>query len=91
VAARIRYLRGREPGEMEELWRAGAAESGIVAAEETADELSGLVLLLDAALPDGSVIAVCALEQRPEMVAEITRREGREMTAAEVGERVATH
>jgi len=90
VAARIRYLRGREPGEMEELWRAGAAESGIVAAEETADELSGLVLLLDAALPDGSVIAVCALEQRPEIVAEITRREGREMTAAEVAERVAT-
>jgi cyanophycin synthetase len=91
VAGRIKYLRGREPGEMEELWRAGAAEAGVVEAEETPNELSALILLLDADLPCGSVIAVCALEQRQEMADEMARRGGREMTAAEVATRVAAH
>ena len=80
VAGRIKYLRGREPGEMEEIWRAGAAEAGVVRVDESADELSGLILLLDEAappLPDGSAVAVCALEQRTEMAAEIERRGGR--------------
>ena len=29
VAGRVKYQRGREPGEMEELWRSGAAEAGV--------------------------------------------------------------
>ena len=66
---------------MEEIWRAGAAEAGVVQVDESPDELSGLIHLLDEAsppLPDGSAVAVCALEQRAEMVAEIaaTRRSG---------------
>ena len=90
VARRIKYQRGREPGEMEEIWRAGAAEAGVVQVDESADELSGLILLLDEAeppLPDGSAVAVCALEQRAEMAAEIQRRGGAEMSPAEVAAR----
>ena len=92
VAHRIKYQRGREPGEMEEIWRAGAAEAGVVQVDESADELSGLILLLDEAeppLPDGSAVAVCALEQRTEMAAEILRRGGAEMSPDEVARRVA--
>ena len=92
VAGRIKYLRGREPGEMEEIWRAGAAEAGVVLVDESPDELSGLIHLLDEAsppLPDGSAVAVCALEQRAEMVAEIQRRGGSEMTPDEVAARVS--
>ena len=39
VAGRVKYLRGREPGEMEEIWRAGAAEAGVVQVDESVDEL----------------------------------------------------
>ena len=49
VAGRIKYLRGRRTGEMEEIWRAGAAEAGVVQVDESPDELSGLIQLLDAA------------------------------------------
>ena len=35
VARRTKYQRGREPGEMEQLWRAGAAEAGVVAVDES--------------------------------------------------------
>ncbi|MET0865266.1 MAG: Mur ligase family protein [Nakamurella sp.] len=93
VAHRTKYQRGREPGEMEQLWRAGAAEAGVVSVDESIDEVAGLIHLLDEAsppLPAGSAVAVCALEQRVEMVAEINRRGGTEMTPAEVAERVAT-
>jgi cyanophycin synthetase len=90
VAARIKYGRGRPDGEMEAIWRAGAAEAGVLDVAESADELSGLIALLDGdrALPAGSCIAVCALEQRADMVDEIVRRGGAEMTPAEVAERV---
>jgi cyanophycin synthetase len=77
---------------MEEIWRAGAAEAGVVTVDESPDELAGLIHLLDEAapaLPDGSAVAVCALEMREEMATEIGRRGGAEMTAAEVAERVA--
>ena len=92
VAGRVKYLRGREPGEMEEIWRAGAAEAGVVQVDESVDEQAGLIHLLDEAdppLPAGSAVAVCALEQREEMVAEIERRGGAEMTASEVADRVS--
>jgi len=91
VAHRIKYQRGRLPGEMERLWRAGAAEAGVLTVDESVDELSGLIHLLDEVsppLPDGSAVAVCALEQREEMAAEIGRRGGAEMTPAEVSARV---
>ena len=89
VAGRTRYGRGRPEGEMEAIWRAGAAEAGVVDVAESADELSGLIALLDAdRLPDGSCIAVCALEQRAEMAAEIGRRGGAEMTPEQVADRV---
>jgi cyanophycin synthetase len=90
VARRTRYTRGRPDGEMEAIWRAGAAEAGVVQVDESPDELHGLLRFLDAEppLPAGSVVAVCALEQRAEMVAEIERRGGGEMSAPEVAERV---
>jgi cyanophycin synthetase len=88
VAGRTKYTRGRPDGEMEAIWRAGAAEAGVVDVDETIDEIGGLIRLLDAGLPAGSCIAVCALEQRTQMVQEITRRGGAEMSPAQVAERV---
>jgi cyanophycin synthetase len=90
VARRIRYTRGRPDGEMEGIWRAGAAEAGVVDVAETPDELRGLTRVLDADPPlsGGSVVAVCALEQRREMVQEIARRGGGEMSPDEVAHRV---
>ncbi len=88
IAGRRKYLRGREPGEMEELWRSGAAEAGVLDVVETPDELSALTYLLDSGLPPGSAIAVCALEQRPEMAAEILRRGGVEASAEQIADRV---
>ncbi|GGM18244.1 Mur ligase family protein [Nakamurella endophytica] len=89
VAARHKYLRGRRPGEMEALWRAGAAEAGVLDVGENADELTALRVLLDDDLPPGSAVAVCALEQRAEMARELTARGGRELSAAEVARRRA--
>lgn len=90
VAGRTKYGRGRSDGEMEAIWRAGAAEAGVLEVAVSPTELSGLVAMLDAdpRLPDGSCVAVCALEQRREMVDEIVRRGGAEMTPAEVAGRV---
>ncbi len=88
IAGRRKYLRGRQPGEMEELWRSGAAEAGVVDVIETPDELSALVRLLDLPLPGGSAIAVCALEQRAEMAADVLRRGGVEASAQQVADRV---
>ncbi len=88
IAGRRKYLRGREPDEMEQLWRSGAAEAGVLDVTETPDELSALMYLLDAGLPPGSAVAVCALEQRAEMAAEIVRRGGGEMSADRIAERV---
>lgn len=92
VAHRTKYQRGREPGEMERIWRAGAAEAGVVQVDETVDEVNGLLHLLDQTstpLPAGSAVAVCALEQRERMVELINARGGREMTPDQVSERVA--
>lgn len=89
IAGRDRYLRGRGPGEMEQLWRSGAAEAGVLDVMQMPDELAALSHLLDAGLPTGSAIAVCALEQRAQMAAEILRRGGREASARDTAERVA--
>lgn len=89
IAGRTKYLRGREPGEMEALWRAGAAEAGELDVAVTIDELSAVTGLLDADLPVGSVVAVCSLDQRSATEAEIARRGGAELTAAEVRDRLA--
>ncbi len=89
VARRVKYQRGRPAGEMEAIWRAGAAEAGVLELDETADEVTGLVHELEAGLPAGSVIAVCALEQHAEMVAEVRRRGGGELPPGDVALRVA--
>ncbi len=73
---------------MEELWRSGAAEAGVLDVTDERDELTALEYLLDAGLPDGSAIAVCALEQRSEMAAEIFRRGGSEASPEQIAERV---
>jgi cyanophycin synthetase len=91
IAGKSKYLRGREPGEMEELWAGGAAEAGISEVPRAADELSALTVLLDGDLPPGSAIAVCTLEQREQMAAEIARRGGHEMTPDEITARVTGH
>lgn len=89
IAGRKKYLRGREPGEMEQLWRSGAADAGVLQVAETADEVSALVHLLDAGLPPGSAIAVCALEQREQMARELAARGGLAADPAQVADRVA--
>ncbi|MEP6980084.1 MAG: Mur ligase family protein [Nakamurella sp.] len=89
IADKEKYLRGREPGEMAELWRSGATEAGVVEVPEFPDELSALRALLDADLPPGSAIAVCTLEQRLETIDELTARGGHELTPAEIVERVS--
>jgi cyanophycin synthetase len=110
VAGKAKYLRGREPGELEAVWRAGAAEAGVGDLPVAGDEVSALALALDGAvpgdpagvtaarsggaaphdsLPDGSVVAVCALEQRAERNAEIERRGGHELNPAEIAGLVA--
>ena len=40
IADKSKYLRGREPGEMAELWRSGATEAGLVEVPDYPDELS---------------------------------------------------
>jgi cyanophycin synthetase len=89
IADRTRYLRGREPGEMAELWRSGATEAGVTEVADFPDELSALRAVLDAELPPGSAIAVCTLEQRQESVTEIDVRGGHELTPAEIIQRVS--
>jgi len=89
IAGKSRYLRGRPAGQMEDLWAGGAAEAGIAEVAIAPDELAALRALLDAGLPAGSAIGVCALEQRPEMIQEIISRAGHEMTPAEIAARVA--
>jgi len=88
IAGRRKYLRGREDGEMEQLWRSGAAEAGVLTVREETDELKALCALLDDDLPAGSAIAVCALEQRAEMAVEISRRGGAQMSAGQIAGRV---
>ncbi len=103
IAGKSKYLRGRAPGEMEALWRAGAAEADVGEVPVAGDEVSGLAAALDGSvdggdrasehsggsLPDGSVVAVCALEQRSGLIAEIERRGGHELGPAEIAARVA--
>ena len=89
IAGRTKYLRSRQPGEMEALWRAGAAEGGQLDAAVSTDELSAVTGLLDADLPAGSVLAVCSLDQRAATENEIAGRGGAELTAAGVREWMA--
>lgn len=89
VSGKDKYLRGREPGELERLWTTGAAERGRIDIPVVDTELEGLVRLLDQGLRDGSVVAVCALEQLAEMADEIERRGGHPITPQETALRVA--
>jgi cyanophycin synthetase len=89
VAGMHKYLRGRAVEEMDDVWSGGAAESGMVDVGRAGTELAALTLLLDAGLPQGSVIAVCTLEDRDEMAAEVLVRGGHAMSPAEIAVRVA--
>ncbi len=89
IAGKSKYLRGRPAGQMDDLWAGGAAEAGVAGVTRAADEVAALRILLDTGLPAGSAIAVCALEQRPEMIEEISSRGGHEMTPDEIAGRVA--
>ena len=88
IAGMHKYLRGRAVEEMDDVWSGGAAESGLVQVGRAATELTALTQLLDADLPPGSVIAVCTLEDRDEMAAEVIARGGHAMTPDEVADRV---
>ncbi|MEJ7651008.1 MAG: Mur ligase family protein [Nakamurella sp.] len=88
IAGKAKYQRGRSAGEMEQVWASGAAEAGVTDVERADDEVTALRTLLDSALPVGSAIAVCTLEQRAEMSEEIVRRGGHEATPAEIAARV---
>jgi cyanophycin synthetase len=89
VAGKHKYLRGRAPDEMDEVWIGGAAESGMVDVARAEGELAALIMLLDAAPRAGSVIAVCTLEERDEMAAELLARGAYAMTPEEIAARVA--
>lgn len=89
IARRYKYLRDREVGEMEALWAAGAADAGVLQAPVFDSEVAALTAALDARPPAGSVITVCALEQRAEMAGLIAERGGHEMSPEEISARVA--
>jgi cyanophycin synthetase len=94
IAGKSRYLRGRDADELIGLWRSGAAEAGVANPMVAEDEVGALRMLLDeqgpgGAMPPGSIIAVCALEQRPELVSMIEDAGGHEMLPAEIADRVA--
>jgi cyanophycin synthetase len=100
IAGKSKYLRGRAQDELVAVWRGGAAEAGVVDPLVVQDEVAGLTVLLDmagvggptgvdgTALPPGSVIAVCALEQRAELATLIETRGGGEMSPPEIAARV---
>ncbi len=100
IAGKSKYLRGRAQDELVAVWRGGAAEAGVVDPLVVEDEVAGLTVLLDmagdggptgvdgTALPPGSVIAVCALEQRAELATLIETRGGGEMSPPEIAARV---
>ncbi len=91
VAGRVKYLRGREPGEMEEIWRAGAAEAGVVQVDESVDEQSGLIQLLDAGTRRCPMVrrSPCARwSSARKWSPRSQRRGGAEMTPTEVAARV---
>ncbi len=90
VADKEHYLRGRVSGEMVDLWRSGATEAGVLDVLSFANELPALRYLLDLDLPPESVIAATTLEQRLDCVAEIEARGGRELSPAEMTERLAS-
>jgi len=73
---------------MDDVWSGGAAESGMFDVDRAGTELTALTQLLDGGLPHGSVIAVCTLEDRDEMAAEVLARGGHAMSPAEVATRV---
>lgn len=91
IAGKSKYLRGREPGAMESIWAAGAAEAGVADAPRATGELVALQDLLAADLPAGSAIAICTLEERQAIIDHIDRLGGHELSPTEIAARVAEH
>ncbi|HZJ04524.1 MAG TPA: Mur ligase family protein [Nocardioidaceae bacterium] len=64
VVHKMEYLRGREPDEMADLFREGAAHVGVPELAAYDSELDGLVALVGAADP-GDVVAIMCHQDRP--------------------------
>jgi cyanophycin synthetase len=68
IGHKERYLRGRTTGEMAALYRAGAADVGVLDLAEEPTELAGLRTLLARSVP-GDVVAVMCHAEREEIYA----------------------
>jgi len=68
IAELLRYLRGRDRGELVERLRAGAADGGEADVLVYEDEVAAVRAMLKESSP-GDVLAVTALAQRPELFA----------------------
>ncbi|HSK25879.1 MAG TPA: Mur ligase family protein [Jiangellales bacterium] len=75
IVHKSEYLRGREPAELDTLYRAGAAAVGVGDVPSYGTELAGYRVLLDRSGP-GDVVAVMCHQQRGEIVADLTERGG---------------
>ena len=87
IAELPRYLRGRDPVDLLQRQRHGAAEAGLHEVPAFPDEIHALEWMLSESKPS-DVVAVTALAQRPEIFALLDRRKASRMTPARVRELV---
>jgi cyanophycin synthetase len=73
VVHKTEYLRGRDPAELDELYRAGAAAVGVPTLPSYGSELLGYLALLDRAGP-GDVVAVMCHQDRDALEDDLRRR-----------------
>ena len=73
VVHKTEYLRGRDPAELDELYRAGAAAVGVPTLPSYGSELLGYLALLDRARP-GDVVAVMCHQDRDALEDDLRRR-----------------
>ncbi len=79
VAVRVeRYLRGRTPQEMQDLFAEGAAHVGRGEFADAGGEVLALAALMERAMP-GDVVAVMAHAERTQVIEWLTSREARPM------------
>jgi cyanophycin synthetase len=76
-----RYLRGRDPQDVIDRLRAGAADGGAAEVPDFPTELDGLNWMLEGSRP-GDVLGITALAQRPEIF-ELMRSRGAKRVGAE--------
>jgi cyanophycin synthetase len=73
VVHKTEYLRGRDPAELDELYRAGAAAVGVPTLPSYGSELLGYLALLDRGRP-GDVVAVMCHQDRDALEDDLRRR-----------------